>query len=238
MNPQIFIISWTGQHENAAHIARELLDLTSNISIVYSDTDPELEIDVPCRLIKRPNELYWGDKFKACLDACGDDPMLVIHADCTFVDWKALFRRNIEVVTKFPFVGVWAPKIDWVGWKIETHTIMPINKDLVAVGRTDGIVFYLSPRIIKRMRHANYSKNVFGRGIEVMFVLAAYMRGMIAVIDKSIEVKHPQASGYSEKEAHVQFTEFLKQLDIREEIQRRLIIAARKEKGWRPHIPT
>lgn len=79
---------------------------------------------------------------------------------------------------------------------------------------------------------------MFGRGIEVMFVLAAYMRGMIAVIDKSIEVKHPQASGYSEKEAHAQFTEFLKQLDIREEIQRRLIIAARKGKGWRPNIPT
>ena len=78
----IFIISWSGQHENAYFIAEQIFKKNKNLCIIYSDPDPEFVLDAPCRVVKRPNELFWADKFKACLDTAGSEGMLVIHADC------------------------------------------------------------------------------------------------------------------------------------------------------------
>lgn len=230
----IFIISWKGQHKNAALIANKLLAVTKNVCIVYSDPNPDFSFNVPCQLIRRPDKLFWGDKFKSCLDACGDGPMLIIHADCEYSDWVELIKRCHDVVTKLPFIGVWAPEIDWVPWIVERQVIAHIDSNIVAVGRTDGIIFYLSSQVIARMRRANYDENLYGRGIEVMFVMAAYSRGLIAVIDRSIKVVHPKGSGYPIEDANVQFQKFMEQLEIPERIQRILINTSRISKSGEP----
>ena len=216
MNTHIFIISWAGQHENAGIIANKLLAYTKNVSIVYSDPDPEFIFELPCNLIRRPNELFWGDKFKACLDACGDDHMLVIHADCTCDDWEKIVQRCHDVATKLPIVGVWSPKIDYVKFNLVHNSIFKLKDDLIVVDRTDGIVFYLCHRIIERMRRAAYEENIYGLGIELMFVAAAYSLNMVAVIDHSVSVDHPEDTGYNSDIAQSQCVVFLKQLTIQE----------------------
>ena len=228
LDMQIFIISWKNQHSNAVFIANKLKKLSSKICIIYSDADENIALDVDCEQIRRPNDLFWSDKFKACLDTCGDDPMLVIHADCTCSNWEQLVYRCDSVVTEMPYIGVWSPKIEWVGWVLSRWVISKITDNILAVGRTDGIVFYLSQDIIQRMRCVDYSQNIYGRGIELMFVMAAYARGLIAVIDTTILVKHPKATGYDKTKANSQMQEFLKQLTIPEFIQKKLIDQNRK----------
>lgn len=66
----VMVISWPGQHENAVRIANELAGCAEHVSIVYSDPDPQLEPRAACELIRRPNHLFFGDKFKACVDFC------------------------------------------------------------------------------------------------------------------------------------------------------------------------
>lgn len=216
----IFIISWAGQHSNAVSIARQVAALAANVSIVYSDPDPDLALDAPCQLIRRPNDLFWGDKFKACLDACGDAPMLVIHADCHYPDWAQLVQKCQEAVTTIPGIGVWSPKVDFVPWRLEYMRLKEIaNTDLVVVTHTDGIVFYLSPSVIKRMKLAHYDQNLYGWGIEAMFLSATYARGMFAVIDQSVLVRHPKSRGYPSEAAQQQCALFLNQLDLPERIQ-------------------
>ena len=84
----VFIISWAGQHDKAASIAGAVRGVAGKVSLVYSDPDPNLALEVDCSLIRRPDELFWGDKFRACLDAFDADLMLVIHADCKCEDWS------------------------------------------------------------------------------------------------------------------------------------------------------
>ena len=43
-------------HDNAVRIAHDLMRECRDVSIVYSDPDPGLTLDVRCRLIRRPNE--------------------------------------------------------------------------------------------------------------------------------------------------------------------------------------
>lgn len=235
---KIFIISWAGQHENAVNIAKQLNSISGDVSIVYSDPNDVLVLDAPCHLIKRPNTLFWGDKFKACLDATGDGDLLVIHADCTYPNWAELVSKCSGTVKAMPIIGVWSPQIDWVGWTMKMVYIASAGKSpLNIVARTDGIVFYLNKRIVKRMQRAVYDENVFGRGIELLFVSAAYAMGMIAVIDTSILVSHPKATGYSEKEAHHQFINFLKQFTVGEQVQRLLLKSHMMKNGGRPLIP-
>lgn len=236
---KVFIISWPGQHENAVNIAQQLMRTNSHdVSIVYSDPDDDLVLNVSCASIKRSNTLFWGDKFKACLDATGDDDLMVIHADCTYSNWADIVSKCSATVKAMPSIGVWSPQIDWVGWTMKMVKIASIGKSaLNIVARTDGIVFYLNKKIVKRMQRAVYDENIYGRGIELLFVSATYAMGMIAVIDTSILVKHPKHTGYSEKEAHEQFIQFLKQFTISEQVHRLLLKSHMMQNGGRPVIP-
>ena len=216
---QVFIVSWAGKHSNAVQMAKQISAIHHNVTIVYSDPFPGAQLDTPSRTIRRPNELFWGDKFKTCLDACGDEPMLVLHADCTHQDWGALFQHCKQTVTKIPNIGVWSPTIDYVPWNLEIETLQTIpNTSLSLAVRTDAICFYLAAPIVQRMKQVDYQRNVYGRGIEALFVANAFTRGLMVVIDQAVCVHHPNSSGYPVDIANQQCTEFMKQFNIMESI--------------------
>jgi hypothetical protein len=239
MDIHIFIISWAGQHENAIQICKQVIKSSNKATLIYSDPNPEMDFDLDCTIIRRPNELFWGDKFKSCLEHAEKSPILVIHADCQYSNWPALIQSCQNSTQKIPSIGVWSPLIDYVPWKMQTMLIANIaDSPLRVVTRTDAIVFYLASPIVQRMKLANYDTNLYGWGIEWMFVCAAYAQGMITVIDSSIKVQHPNNTGYPKAEAQLQLTEFLKQLSMREEIQGRLLRSHIKLKGGTPIIPS
>lgn len=214
---KIFIISWVGQHNNAIFIAESLSGLGLDIVIVYSDPDPNINIAAPCNLVRRSNDLYWEDKFKACLDLVGDSPMLVIHADCTCKDWKSLIARCLIVSGNVKKLGVWAPRIIGTPYDVSVSGILKIDSKLVLSARTDGIVFYLSSEIIDRMKKVTYGGNKFGWGIESLFCATSHSNGKLVLIDLSVEVFHPQGkTGYDSNEAQLQKIKFLNQFTISE----------------------
>lgn len=224
---KIFIISWSGQHKNAELIARNISQFSNDISIVYSDPDPEFIFNDPVfNLIRRPNELFWEDKFKACLDHTDSNGMLVIHADCLCDDWSFLVTRCIKATKSKDFIGVWAPKIDGKYWNLQTCGIFEIqNTDLVASAIIDAIVFYLCPEIISRMRQINFGRNKFGWGIGGLFCAASYVNKKLIVIDRAVEVIHPQGRrGYDEQEATKQMHGFLHQFSPIERLQHHLLV--------------
>ena len=224
MSFPIFIISWKGMHENALLISKDVMKITKNVTIVYSDPDPDLMLDASCQLIRRPNELFWEDKFKACLDACGEGPFLVIHADCRCDDWALLVSRCIDANSRFKNIGVWAPKIDSTYWNLSVSGIFKIkDTSLVVSCSTDGIVFYLSPEIIKRMRQLKFGNNLFGWGIDSLFCTASHVMDKLVVIDESVSVFHPQNTGYDEDAARTLGKSFLKQFSRRERLEFELL---------------
>lgn len=219
-----FIISWAGQHESAASMAREIRGVADKVSVVYSDPDPNLAVDVDCSLIRRPNSLYWGDKFSACLDAFDSDLMLVIHADCRCEDWSILVQRCRATMQGDPAIGAWAPLIQGANLDIrKTHIAAIRGTPLVVVAQTDAIVFALSRPVASRMKEASYERNVFGWGIDDMAAAYCFTRNLLVVVDGSLPVDHPVATGYSREAAESQKAEFMKQLTFMEAIQHHLL---------------
>ena len=131
LSMHLFIISWEGQHEKAISIAKSIFSATNQISIVYSDPNSDLTLDVDCQCIRRPNELFWGDKFKACLDVCNSDLMVVIHADCDCEDWSFLVHKCRSAMDQNPIIAVWAPLIDWTQWNIHRTRLYEIRYHFV-----------------------------------------------------------------------------------------------------------
>ncbi|MGB8365264.1 MAG: hypothetical protein ACLQUZ_19100 [Rhizomicrobium sp.] len=224
LSMHLFIISWEGQHEKAISIAKSIFSATNQISIVYSDPNSDLTLDVDCQCIRRPNELFWGDKFKACLDVCDSDLMVVIHADCDCEDWSFLVHKCRSAMDQNPIIAVWAPLIDWTQWNIHRTRLYEIRStSFTVVAQTDAIVFCLSKAAMNRLRRAKFEGNVYGWGIDTMAVAYAYANGMLAVVDKSVRVNHPKSRGYPSEAALAQCNEFLKQLTLNESIQNRLL---------------
>lgn len=220
----VFVVSWAGQHDNAVAVADEVNNVADKVSIVYSDPDPARTLSSHADLIKRPNELFWGDKFRACLDACNADFMLVIHADCSCDDWAALVRKCRSALSKNPQVGVWTPLIDGTFLNIPRMQIVSIKPaSLSIVAQTDAIVFALSSPVIARMKRADYSGNIYGWGIDDMAAAYAFSHNKLVVGDSSVGVTHPRSRGYSTRDAIAQKTEFLKQLTLAEVVQHRLL---------------
>lgn len=220
----VFIISWRDQHESAIAIAKSIDGTADRISIVYSDPNPDLTLEVDCQQIRRRNDGFWGDKFKACLDACDSDLMLVIHADCDCEDWPSLVRKCRATMSKNPIIGVWAPLVDYTQFNLRRAGLLEIRStSLTVVAQTDAIVFCLPKRILSRLKQTNYEGNNYGWGIDAMAIACAYASGMIAVVDRSLPVRHPRSRGYPTQAALAQCAEFYKQFQLAEVIQDKLL---------------
>jgi hypothetical protein len=223
----IFIISWSGQHENACRIANQIEKNGNKACIVYSDPDTHFVLSTDSQVIRRPNDLFWADKFKACLDAVGSEGMLVIHADCQCNDWSKLVDRCQDVVDKYKDIGVWAPKISGTYWHVNATKIVKLNNsDLVFSAMTDGIVFYLAPVIIDRMRRVDYTSSKFGWGIDALFCSYAHTFNKMVVIDLMINVEHPrEKTGYDMNKAKKGQEIFLKNFTFHERIKYELLLS-------------
>ena len=170
----IFIISWKGQHENATFIANQLNDISDQVSIVYSDPDPEYTLKTRYRLIRRSNDLFWGDKFKACLDSCESENLLIIHADCKYNNWVNLVNNYDKAIKEISNLGVWSPEINFTFFVPELISLFTIdNTDYEIVCYIDGIVFGFSKIIQNRMKLASYQDNKFGWCIDRMIACFA-----------------------------------------------------------------
>jgi hypothetical protein len=220
----VCIISWAGVHEKAVMISREIDKLTVSVSIVYSDPDPDIALDVACKTIRRPNELFFEDKFRTCLDECGDGPLLVIHADCECDDWEGLIRRCIEADARMKNLGVWSPRIVGTYYDLAVSRIFKVEgTDLNISALTDAIVFSLSNDIVRRMRKVGFGDNPLGWGIDLLFCSAAHVMNRLVVIDEAITVNHPQDRGYDARLAQKQMAKFFDQFTMAERIECELL---------------
>jgi len=214
----VYIISWAGQHESAMNIAEQLKSLPFKVTIIYSDPGDHIELR-GARSVRRPNELFWGDKFRSCVDDSSAEFMLVIHADCKFDDWSALVKRSVDVLSKNSQVGVWAPYIEWPSRPPRTTMINALKPGpFIFSAWTDSLVFALRRPIVERMKSANYEENIYGWGICYMFTACALSLGLLTIIDTSLKVIHPPGRGYPSDKAAEQREKFLQQLTPAESI--------------------
>ena len=210
----IFIISWAGQHSHAASIADDLAAHGERATIIYSDPGDIGAIFNPHSVMQRNNNLFWADKFLACANACAPESvMFVIHADCTCRDWPAVISLCRRDFSRFGNLGVWTPRLTGTPWRLEKTRICRLpDSHCSIVAHTDGIVFALAPALRDRMLQADYSGNIYGLGLDWMFLCSAYANGKIAILNEGITVHHSVTRGYSSKSARKQKREFLKQL--------------------------
>lgn len=219
--PKVFIISWTGKHQNALLIAHEFLRVTNEVAIVYSDSDPKQTLNAKCKLIRRPDSYFWEDKFNTCINDCNDQHILVIHADCECTDWLMLYKRYCETLNEYRNLGVWAPRIFGTHYELSATSIARISDTTLHISAiTDGIVFGLCPSVIARMKKVTYGRNLYGWGIDLLFCAYAHLNNMLVLIDESVNVVHPRSRGYEFSSAFQQMQRFLnEQLTIQERVQ-------------------
>jgi hypothetical protein len=221
---QIFIISWVGQHDKASSIARALDRWRDRVAIVYSDPDPAVEPHASCKKIRRPNDLFWGDKFAACLEASHSDLMVVLHADCDFGDWPQLIERCLHAFKTLPSLGIWAPSILGCEYEIEFTRLGRIDGTTLSLAaHVDALCFAVSRAVVARMQQADYSANKYGWGIGWLMTATAYSRNMLVVADDSLVVRHELGRGYPYDDALGQRNMFMKQFSIQEMIQYSLL---------------
>lgn len=221
-----FVISWFGRHDNAEKIAREVSGTSDSVTVIYSDPDNIEPTKFSCPAIRRPNDLFFGDKFQACIDSCEADILLLIHADCESDDWSEVPEHCRRAVAQNPDIGVWAPLIDFTDWSLDRTEIRKIpNSPLSIVAQTDAVVFGLTRNIVDRMRKANLRSNNYGWGTDFMFNYYTYSIGKISVVDGGLLVRHPRGTEYSDEAATAQLVEFLQQLTPAERNQSTLLDA-------------
>lgn len=221
-----FIISWRGKHENAESIVKAVAQTSTFVSVIYSDPNVAISPEFSCPAIRRPNNLFFGDKFQTCLDLCASDILLIICADCSCNDWSEVTERCRRAIEQNFDIGVWAPLIESSDWDLDRTEIEKIpNSSLSIVAQTDSIVFGLTSQIADRIRQADLAENDYGWGIDLMFNYFTYSLGKISVVDRDILIEHRLGSNYPVAAATAQLIEFLKQLTLAEKTQSALLDA-------------
>lgn len=214
----VFVVSWRGQHDRAVVIANAIRHDGGDVRIISSDPDLRRLLDADCPVVRRPNHLFWADKFTACLERCDTNAMLLIQADSYCDDWPDLVRRCRRVLTAVHQSAVWAPYIDGTPYGSDVATFGRVTGDGAwAAAQTDGIVLGLARPVLDRLRQARLDGNLYGWGIDQVAVAAVYADGRMAAIDLSRRVVHPPARGYPTEVAHSQWQTFLLQFSAAEQ---------------------
>jgi hypothetical protein len=232
----IYVISWPGFHEKAAAIAKDLmLAHGRDLAVVYSSLEGEPEPKFPCRAIKRPQALFWADKFRACVDDAKSGNLMVIHADCTTASWNKLIARCRKAFEQVKEMGVWSPLISGSRHELKYVELSEIDgTDYAIVAQSDAIVFALAAPIVDRIRRLDYSQNLLGWGIDTIMNCCCHCLGWLSLIDRGVAVTHPQGSGYTQADAVQQFFTFIQQMTAHERAVYRFMQAlssARRRNG-------
>jgi hypothetical protein len=202
-----------------------LQPLCSSISLIYSDPDESLCLDVNCKLIRRPNYLFWADKFATCLEHQTSKYIFIIHADCFFEDWPRVIKSFLTAIETFPQIGVWAPSITNCNYAYNQVFISKLNHEgLDLVAQTDAVVFGLSESICHRLKSIDFTKNIYGWGIDLIMVANAYVSNLYVTLDSSILIDHSKERGYSSDEAKTQLINFFREFSTQEIIINRLLM--------------
>jgi len=83
----------------------------------------------------------------------------------------------------------------------------------------NALVFSLKRPIIERMKQARYDNNLYGWGIDWMFIAYAFQSNLLVAVDTMVHVTHPVGAGYRTQEAYAQMQTFLGQLSVHEWLQ-------------------
>jgi hypothetical protein len=228
MNPDdihVFVISWAGRHQDSLKIAREIGAHANKVSIVYSDPDDQIELPF-AGAMKVPDSMYFGGKFKTCLDNCNSSLMLIIQADASCDNWPDLIGKCKTAFLKIKNLGTWAPLVDYTAFHLGRTFMSKLhsgNYNLVA--QTDCTVFAIPKIVQDRLSALHYENNVYGWGMDWTAISFGYANKMVAIVDESVKVLHPQGSNYNREAAYKQMLDFLRQLTLEEQIQFHLLQA-------------
>ncbi len=218
-NIHAFVVSWAGKHANSIDIAEKIEKCVSRTTIIYSDPDGEMSLQTSCEAVRVPNDWFWGRKFKVCLDLCESDLMIVIQGDVNCNNWDAAIVKCAQSFGSNERIGVYAPMVDYAYFDLNKTFIERLNdSSLSIVALVDGIVFAISRPVVNRLKNLSYDDNKYGWGILWAAVSYAYSNGLIAVLDDSVKVSHPESRGYDSEVAYQQMILFLQQLSFDERV--------------------
>jgi len=216
------VVSWKGQHDNAARIAAAIDKEVDALTIVFSDPDPAVAPPARCQLIRTDNALYWGDKFSTCLQTmdtdAGTDVMLLIHADCRSEDWAGMVRRCRQKMGAYSKIGLWAPLVEGSGISLEITRALSSDDSLSLVSYVDGLVFAITRPVIQRLQKYDFSHNKFGWGIDWAICAFVVTNNTLIVVDSSVHVMHPPGRGYETSAAREQMVIFCQQMTPQERV--------------------
>jgi hypothetical protein len=218
-----FIICWTGKEDNVEAIARSIVGVADQVTVIYSTQD-ESERSGSGEWVQVPNEWFYGRKFRRTLELSTADITLQIQGDVSCSDWKTLIERCRHVYETTPALGVWAPEVNYTWWDTEAVGILHVDaeKQLTSVSNTDGIIWSFSGPVRERLSQLGYDMNNLGWGMECAAIAHAYTNNMLVVRDMTTQVVHPVGTGYSRDEANRQMDAFLAQLTPQEIVMHRL----------------
>lgn len=213
----VFIICWVGKEAFAHHIADSLIDHVDHLTVIYSNENDKVETGSG-NWHKVPNEWFFGKKFHACLEHHhNEDIFLQIAADAQSDDWPGLVTKCKDAFDEYSQLGVWTPDITHTPWSQDRTAICQVDKDhFWSVIQTDAIVWAFSNQVTNRLKQLNYQNNNLGWGVDWAAIAIAYGSNLLVLRDTSVEVIHPQGSGYASKDASNQMEDFLSQLTLQE----------------------
>lgn len=196
-----FIISWTGTHDAAVAIHDAIRPTANRTTVVFSDCDDTFAFESRVAAVRRPNQLMFGDKLRACLDLFAGDVFLLAHADCTCSDWPRLCQTVVDDFTTHG-CAVWSPDVTNSSPPLENAEIIRLpGTSLSLVANIDALVFALDRPAVLRLLRSDIEANVHGWWSPVPVVADALLRGKRVVMNRRVKVEHAKGRGYESSAA-------------------------------------
>lgn len=214
---QVVVLCWDKVLDNVMDITRSISAANYKKTVIYASNNPLPTVE-GWDWVQVPADYYYAQQFAEAVRVATEDILLVIVGDISYEDWEGAIATCARRYDEHGQVGVWGATDPTSLWERPGVHISALGDRLDIVAQTDCSVWAMSRPIYERLKAADFSRNIYGWGIDWLAIAYGYSLGLLAVRDRRVVVQHPAGTGYNEKAARQQMLAFLEQMTPQEAV--------------------
>ncbi len=203
----IYIFCWKKCVENSCNLYNEIKQVCPNVTIINSDENQPLDNNL-YKSIQLDDTYYYGGQLETALSVLPTNCVLwCITGDIQLgANWTDIISNAIKYMNRGD-VGIYTPRVIVSEWQEKCGLI---EDNVWRVDHPDRICLAIHPQICEGLKNIKFKElSNYAFAIDKIFTLECHNLNMIAVCDYSLEVKHPDGSGYDRVVASAQMNNLL-----------------------------
>ena len=204
----VYIFSWKKVTANAIALYKAVAPVFPHTTFINCDEHVTMPADIPT--LQCDDSFYYGKQFETAIHhaPAGSTVACIVGDVDPIANWSLIAANTVAALSTGRF-GVLAPNVDYT-WHTARAGTQPLMNNIWPVPNTDCTCWFLSPRVLNRLRTLPIGRlSNLGWGVDKIAIAESFKQRLLVARDYDTLVRQPKGTAYDEGIARVQMADLI-----------------------------